>query len=254
METARRALDAALQNPDHAALFLDFDGTLVEIAATPEEAAAPAALARVLERASVALSGALALVSGRRIDDLDRRLAPFRAVAAGVHGAEMRFHPAEPAETGARLEARVRDDVARLTGSDPRLLIEDKGHAIAVHYRRAEHLGPELERRLGHYVRTADGLRVQRGRKVFELLGDAVSKGEAVRRFMRRAPFAGRRPIMIGDDRTDLSAFDACAEFGGVGLRVAGEFFHAGEADFASPEQVRRWLGAFSLTTPEVRR
>ncbi|MCW2274455.1 trehalose 6-phosphate phosphatase [Rhodoblastus acidophilus] len=254
MKIARRLLDAALQNPDGAALFLDFDGTLVEIAATPDGAAAPAALARVLERASAALSGALALVSGRRIADLDARLAPFRGAAAGVHGAEMRLDPAHPIKAGEKLDARVRDEVAQLTGDDPRLLLEDKGHAIAVHYRLAEHFGPELERRLEHYVREVDGLRVQPGRKVIEILGEAVTKGDAVRRFMREKPFVGRRPIMIGDDRTDVSAFDACAALGGVGLSVAGEFFHAAEADFASPEDVRRWLGEFSLISPEVRR
>jgi trehalose 6-phosphate phosphatase len=253
MEIARRVLDAAVQNPDGVALFLDFDGTLVDIAATPDGAAAPAALAPILERACAALGGALALVSGRRIEDLDRRLAPFRGAAAGVHGAEMRLDPAHPVMAGEGLDPRVRADVARLTAGDPRLLLEDKGHALAVHYRLAEHLGPELERRLEHYVQAADGLRVQSGRKVVELLGDAVSKGDAVRRLMRGKPFAGRRPIMIGDDRTDLSAFEACADFGGAGLRVAGEFF-GDEADFASPEEVRRWLGEFAMITPEARR
>lgn len=254
METARRWLDAALQNPAAVALFLDFDGTLVEIAATPDGAAAPEALARVLERASAALGGALALVSGRRIADLDARLAPFLGAAAGVHGGEMRLDPAHPIKAGEKLDARVRDDVAELTGNDPRLLLEDKGHAIAVHYRLAEQVGPELERRLEHYVREVDGLRVQPGRKVVEILGDAVTKGDAVRRFMREKPFVGRRPIMIGDDRSDVSAFDACAALGGVGLRVAGEFFHVDEANFASPEDVRHWLGAFSLVSPELRR
>jgi len=254
METARRFLDAALENPEGVALFLDFDGTLVEIAATPDGAAAPEALARVLAGASAALSGALALVSGRRIDDLDARLAPFRGAAAGVHGAEMRLDPAHPIKVLEKLDRRVRDELAQLTGDDPRLLLEDKGHAIALHYRLADHLGPELERRLEHYVREADGLRVQPGRKVFEIIGEAVTKGDAVRRFMLAKPFEGRRPFMIGDDRSDLSAFDACAALGGAGLRVAGEFFHAAEADFASPVEVRRWLAALSLVAPETRR
>jgi trehalose 6-phosphate phosphatase len=249
METTRRALEAALRDPRGVALFLDFDGTLVEIAATPDAAAPPVTLPDVLARAAAALSGALALVSGRRIADLDARLAPFRCAAAGVHGAEIRFDPAQDidAETG-RLDPRVRDEVIRLTQDDPRLLVEDKGRAIAVHYRLAEHLGPELERRLEHYVRASDReLKLQAGRKVVEILGDTASKGDAVRQFMCRAPFAGRTPVMIGDDRTDLSAFEACADFGGGGLRVAGEFFPAEEAEFGSPAAVRAWLEKLAL-------
>lgn len=248
----RRALDAALRNPRGIALFLDFDGTLVEIAATPDAASAPAALAGVLAQVAAALSGAVALISGRRVADLDARLAPFRCAAAGVHGAELRLDPAQEIHAGAeRLDPRVREDVARLLHDDPRLLVEDKGRAIAVHYRQAEHLGPELERRLEHYIRASDReLKLQPGRKVVEILGDATSKGDAVRGFMRRAPFTGRLPIMIGDDRTDLSAFEACAALGGGGLSVAGEFFPAAEAAFGSPLAVRAWLA--ELAGPAV--
>jgi trehalose 6-phosphate phosphatase len=259
LENSRRALVSALRDPDNTALFLDFDGTLVEIAATPEGATAPSSLPAVLARVTDALGGALALVSGRRIDDIDARLAPFRSPAAGVHGAEMRFDAEDGINSATeRLDPRVREDVTRLTQGDPRLLVEDKGRAVAVHFRRAEHLGPELERKLEDYVRASDQqLKVQTGRKVVEILGRGVSKGEAVRRLMRRKPFAGRRPIMIGDDRTDLSAFEACAALGGGGLRVAGEFFPTQEADFASPGDVRHWLGELDglfFTSPEARR
>ncbi|PPQ39704.1 trehalose 6-phosphatase [Rhodoblastus acidophilus] len=257
MEDARRVWNAALREPEAIALFLDFDGTLVEIAETPEAAKSPPALPSLLARLSRGLSGALALVSGRPIADLDRRLAPFRCAAAGVHGAEFRLDAGSAiAMRAAPLDARVRGDVAKLAGDDPRLLVEDKGGAIAVHYRLAEHLGPELERRLEDYIRASDGdLMVQPGRKVFEVLGGAVSKGDAVRRFMSQPPFAGRRPLMIGDDRTDVSAFEVCAALGGAGLRVAGEFFASDAADFASPAEVRQWLGAQAelFFAPEIR-
>lgn len=227
------------------ALFLDFDGTLLDVAPTPDAAVAPGGLARLLAELSASLGGALALISGREIADLDFRLEPFRGRAAGVHGAEIRFDPERQASPqAAALDPAVLADVRRLAGFESGVLIEDKGASIAVHFRAVEAAKPRLERELADYVAASRGtLRLLRGIKVFEILNGGFSKGEAVARLMADPPFAGRRPVMIGDDRSDVPAMLACAARGGFGFTVAGEHFRADEADFAGPEAVRLWLG-----------
>lgn len=214
------------------------------MAPTPGAATAPGGLADLLAELADALGGALAVVTGREIADLDLRLAPFRGRAAGVHGAEIRFDPkAGAARQGAALGSGALADIRRLAAFEPRLLIEDKGASIAVHFRAAELAEPRLERELTDYIAAADGgLRLLRGRKVFEILNGGFSKGEALARFMAGPPFAGRKPVMIGDDHTDIPAMQTCAARGGFGFTVAGEFFCADQADFAGPDAVRAWL------------
>lgn len=237
-------LDLRRRDGAKLALFLDFDGTLLEVAPTPGAAVAPEGLPDLLGELSAALGGALALVTGREIADLDLRLAPYRGAAAGVHGAEIRFDPERQAALRAEaLDPAVLEDVRRLAVFEPRLLIEDKGASIAVHFRAAETAEPFLERKLRDYVAgSRGGLRLLRGRKVFEVLGGGFSKGEAVARFMAAQPFAGRTPVMIGDDLTDQPAMQACIALGGFGFAVAGDLFRADRADFAGPEAVRAWL------------
>ncbi len=237
-------LDRLTRESAGLALFLDFDGTLTEVAPTPDSAVAPAGLSDLLKRLSARLGGALAVISGREIADLDMRLAPFRGAAAGVHGAEIRLAPESDADLcAAELDPSSLAEIRRLAAFEPRLLIEDKGASIAVHYRAAESAAPRLEAALERYIAAgAGGLRLLRGRKVFEVLSFGFSKAQAVTRFMETTPFAGRRPVMIGDDLADLAAFDACVARGGQGFRVAGELFPASEADFSGPEAVRAWL------------
>ena len=237
-------LELSPRNGGDLALFLDFDGTLIEMAPTPGAATAPGGLADLLAELADALGGALAVVTGREIADLDLRLAPFRGRAAGVHGAEIRFDPkAGAARQGAALGSGALADIRRLAAFEPRLLIEDKGASIAVHFRAAKSAEPRLERELTDYIAAADGgLRLLRGRKVFEILNGGFSKGEALARFMAGPPFAGRKPVMIGDDHTDIPAMQTCAARGGFGFTVAGEFFCADQADFAGPDAVRAWL------------
>jgi trehalose 6-phosphate phosphatase len=236
------------------ALFLDFDGTLVDIAPTPDAVFAPAALPGLLAALSAGLDGALALVSGREIADLDARLKPFRGRAVGVHGAQIRADPTCGARTAhADLDPAVLADVRRLAAFDPRILIEDKGASIAVHYRAAVQDEARILGALEDYVAAAAGrLALLRGRKVVEILGGYFSKGEAVSRLMRAPPFAGRRPLMIGDDRTDVAAFVACAAWGGWGFRVAGGVFPANEADFSGPAAVRDWLAELAARLPSA--
>lgn len=239
------------------ALFLDVDGTLIDIATTPSSVVASPGLVDLLQRLSENLDGALALVSGRSIVNLDLLLAPLHIRAAGVHGAEIRdvigggVQYLAPALDGAFVES-----VRRLADLHPGVIVEPKRSAIAVHYRQAEELGPEVERRLSDMMRQSEqGLDLRPGRKVVELIPRHVSKGGAVQNFLRQAPFLGRQPIMIGDDHTDLSAFEAVESLGGRGLRVAGEFFDASSADFGGTADVRQWLSrlAEEISTTRTR-
>lgn len=214
------------------------------MAATPSLAAAPPGLVELLRDLETSLGGALAIVTGRPIADVDRLLAPLSLCAAGVHGAEIRMKsggavervaPGLPASAVAAAK-----DVADL---HPGLIVEVKSAAVAVHYRLAEAQSAEVEQRLRVLLSHLDaGLELRRGQKVFELIWRHVSKGGAVGHFMQHPPFVGHRPIMIGDDRTDLSAFAMARSLGGQGLRVAGEFFDAEQADFGGPAGVRQWL------------
>ncbi len=226
------------------ALFLDLDGTLIDIAKRPELAKTPPGLVDLLLELSNRLDGAMAIVTGRAIATLDTLLAPARLRAAGVHGAEIRARAGGKVELLATpLERSFVKAVRELARLHPGVLVEPKTSAIAVHYRGAEAQAAELERRLRALIPLAGGAHDLRpGKKVMEVTPRNVSKGAALREFMRRPPFHGRRPIVIGDDFTDLSAFEAAKAFGGKGLRVAGEFFPAAEADFSSTAETRKWL------------
>jgi trehalose 6-phosphate phosphatase len=228
-------------------LFLDLDGTLIEIAASPSAVAVPADLAPLLTELQASLDGALAIVSGRPIAEIDRLLRPLRLAAAGVHGCEMRAHAHGTIELATppfphRMLASLRDRL----GSHNGVVIEEKGSGVALHYRHA----PELESRIRALAREMPledhGLHIVHGRKVVELLPARASKRAAVEDFLTRAPFRDRQPIMIGDDAADAPAIDAVRALGGLGLRVAGEHFAPHDADFAGPADVRQWLRTFA--------
>lgn len=234
-----------LNSSDRVAIFLDFDGTLVHIAERPDLVHAPANVLTTLELAYDALDGALALITGRSIASLDALLDPLRLPAAGVHGTEYRDTTgavqsittvAFPAWATAKIEALA----ARHAG----LLLEHKGHGLALHYRGA----PALEatvRDTMHKLSAQLGpdFVVQDGKMVVELRPACASKGTAVERFMSEAPFAGRRPVFIGDDVTDEDAFRVVNEMGGysikVGERAPGS---AARYELADVGAVRAWL------------
>ena len=226
------------------ALFLDLDGTLIDIAAEPTAAFAPAGLVEQLERLSLELDGALAILSGRAIAAIDGLLAPMRPRAAGVHGSEFRE---EAGGAITRMAPDVPPDLVReiraLLEFAPGIVVEMKGPALATHFRLAPELGLEVERRLQELLPRLGGrYELRPGRMVLEVVPKAVSKGSALRHFMATPPFAGRRAVMIGDDAGDLSALRAAEALGGAGLRVGGEFFESRSAEFQGTAAVRQWL------------
>lgn len=230
------------------ALFLDVDGTLIDIAPTPDRVVVPKDLVPTLARLSQRLGGALAILTGRPAADVDRFLSPLKPILAGVHGAQMRVAPdGDIVEIAEPLDSPVVAAVRELAGLHPGVIVEPKGASIAVHYRLAGAVGPELEKALRRILAaTPDHAELCVGRKVVEIVPRRVSKGGALSALMQHPPFAGRRPIMIGDDASDRSAFEAAERLGGLGLRVAGECFAREEADFESPSRVRAWLAALT--------
>ncbi|MEO8606166.1 MAG: trehalose-phosphatase [bacterium] len=220
------------------ALFLDLDGTLLEIAATPALVVVPAGLPALLSRLYHQLDGAVAVVTGRPLAVVDGLLAPFSASAAGEHGAALRYHDGRVEELPATLAVpdAWRESLAAAAERWPGVLIESKPHGCAIHYRLAPERGNDVWRLARTLV--ADDhpwFRLIPAREAVEIGPRAVSKGYAVERLMAQAPFAGRNPIFIGDDFTDEAGMSAARLLGGQGLRVA-EFFGG------DPAAVRAWL------------
>ncbi len=232
-------------------LFFDVDGSLIDIAPRPDAVVVPAALTKNLERASAALDGALALVSGRSIAQLDTLFGANRFRASGVHGAEMRYEPDGPtmvSESDAIPQA-IWDDLTQMLVAYPGTIGENKRFSFAVHFRAVPELADRLHEDLRNLLsRHSDsGLRLMPGHFVFEVKGSTFNKGVAVRRFLAQPRFAGRKPIFIGDDVTDQPGFAAAIDFGGlaysVGARLPGT-----TGLFASPSDVRHWVSQIAET------
>jgi len=205
------------------AVFLDVDGTILEIAATPADVRVPESLKVLLNALCLRLDGALALVSGRSIADIDALLAPFRFCAAGVHGFERREASGcavqsagdDPALETARLE------LARFVADFPGLLLEDKGSALALHFRRVPQLrNLVLDRMRRVLAALGDQFALQPGKCVFELRPAGWTKATAIAQFMNQPPFLGRTAVFLGDDVTDEDGFACVNELGGVSIRV----------------------------------
>lgn len=236
----------------HLALFLDLDGTLVPIADRPEDVHADAELLALLAALQQALDGALAIVSGRSIAGIDAVLAPLRLPAAGLHGLELRGRDGSVERlASASVPAGSRERLAELVARHPGLLLEDKGPCLALHYRGAPELAGVAEAAVGEELqRLGPDYFLQRGKMVLELRPAGASKGTAVERLASRPPWAGRRPVYIGDDATDEHGFEAVNRLGGDSIRVAA----AGEPTaarwrLADEAAVRRWLAA--LVAPD---
>jgi trehalose 6-phosphate phosphatase len=234
-------------------LFLDVDGTLIDLAPRPTDVVVPASLIADLERAKARLDGALALVSGRTISDLDRLFHPLRLKASGVHGAEFRLSAEGPIETArvAPLPAEAWADLVLRLNRFPGTLAENKVFSYAVHYRAVPDVAPALEMELETFVADHDtlDLRIMGGHSVFEIKPPGINKGAAIERFLATPLFAGRKPVFFGDDVTDLPGFATVLAHGGYAYGVArGEAGLSGT--FADPQAVRQWLA--DVTVKEV--
>jgi trehalose 6-phosphate phosphatase len=236
--------DLLLEDPSDWALFLDLDGTLLEVAATPRCVSVPPELVPLLGRLVAGLEGAVGVISGRRVAEIDRLLAPLKLVAAGVHGSELRTSAHGEVQMAAEpLASGIVEAVNELSRLSPEIRIEPKGSSVAVHYRAAPWAGPAIEAALRRLLdRGPEHLILCPGRKVFEVVPAHISKGSALERLTQLPAFRLRRPIMIGDDVSDESALEAAVRLGGRGLKVAGEHFPKETAHFAGPAHVRAWL------------
>lgn len=213
----------------HSALFLDLDGTLLEIAPRPELVRVPDGLAELLTRLAEQRGGALAVVSGRRIDDLDRCLLPWRGAAAGLHGAERRDAGGRIVSGGdspddrraAEALERLRPPLRALTRRLPGILVEDKGGTLAVHYRQVPRREGEVRAAVAGLFHPEEAvLRLLDGKMVLELKPLHHDKGRAIAAFMAQAPFRGRVPVFLGDDTTDEDGFAEVNRRGGIAIRV----------------------------------
>ena len=229
---------------DGAALVLDFDGTLVELADAPDAIEVPGELPRLLRRLSGRLSGRLAIVSGRSIDDLDRHVRCPGVVFSGSHGLELRLADgtAVPAARPEGLDA-ARSELMRFAEAHKGLLVEEKPASLALHFRQAPGLQDEAAA-LVERLAAASGLVVQHGKMVAELRPAGADKGDALKALMREPPFAGARPLFMGDDLTDEHAFGAAAELGGAGVLVGPPRPTAARYRLDGVKEVAAWLRA----------
>jgi trehalose 6-phosphate phosphatase len=224
-------------------LFLDFDGTLVEIAASPNAVLVPPELPRLLLALAEILDGALALVSGRPLDQLADMIAPFRGAIAGQHGLERRRVDGGVIRYPAEVELdRIRPVLAGFAARHRGVMLEDKGGTLALHYRQAPALAAAC-RALGHRAERDGGgaLKMIDGKMVIELAPRLSGKGQAITAFLAEAPFHGRSPIFVGDDTTDEDGFAMVDLLGGVSVRV-GEGATGASHRLASVSAVQQWL------------
>ena len=225
------------------ALFLDIDGTLLDMARSPEAVTMPGGLMDALDRLHRALGGALAFVSGRSLKGIDHLFAPLRVPAIGCHGAEVRGANGEVQTLADPISQPVREFLQQLADANPGTLLEDKIYTLALHYRLAPEALPALEDALKDHrtLFEAEKITLQQGKWVIEFKPLGIDKGVGVRALLREKPFEGRMPIFGGDDTTDIDVFQILPELGGksfsVGRRFEGVDFH-----FASPLAVRQWL------------
>jgi trehalose 6-phosphate phosphatase len=253
-ESAPQAADTADAVPvprtlvphlNETAILLDIDGTLLDLMPTPREVWVPPGLARTLHGLLEQTSGALALVSGRSLNDIDLIFAPEQFPAIGGHGAEMRLRAdGDPAATQAPpMDKELKRRLAAIARLSPGILLEDKGYSLALHYRLAPHAENAIYEAVS--LIRADlpnaPIEVLPGKCVCEIKPSGFTKASGVRELMTHEPFKGRRPFFIGDDVTDESVFAIMPDFDGlsfsVGRRAQGVAGH-----FDAPQDVREFL------------
>src|SRR3954451_24651733 len=207
------------------AILLDVDGTILDIAPTPREVFVSHALRDTLARLSERTQGAVAFVSGRPVSELDLIFAPLQLPAIGGHGAELRIvaGAAAGAPRLAPLDSHVKQRFAAIAEAGPGIVLEDKGYSLALHYRLAPDKEDIVRKAAAGICATFEegaALELLPGKLVVEIKQRGTTKATAVRELMTYPPFAGRRPLFIGDDVTDLSVFAILPDFNGVGVCV----------------------------------
>jgi trehalose 6-phosphate phosphatase len=234
---------------DGCALFLDIDGTLLELAPTPESVRVDATIAALLPALAQRLDGAIALITGRSMADADRLFRGLSLPIAGQHGLERRaadgsLHRHLPSLFG--LE-RLRRDLTKFVARHDGLMLEDKGATLAVHYRQAPRLASHVHRTLRTHLAAAlaseTGWKLQPGKGVLEVKPDGRDKGTVILEYMEEPPFASRLPVFVGDDRTDEYGFVAVTIAGGWAVKVGRGTTNA-TYRLPNVAAVRKWLSA----------
>ncbi len=230
---------------DACALFLDVDGTLIEFSDDPSSVQVLPDVLDAIGRISDRLQGAVALVSGRPLAQLDALFAPMRLPSAGLHGHEFRSsadaRDALPDDTSSFLHALHRD-AAQMARARPGVLVEDKGVSIALHWRAAPEAGADVQAFADAWLPSLPGYRLQPGNHVVEFVPEGTDKGGAVARMMRQPAFAGRTPVFIGDDLTDEFGFAAAQRLGGWAVLVGDRTGSAATYGLADTRAVHAWL------------
>lgn len=236
---------ALVPHLDKCALLLDIDGTLLDLAPTPREVWVPPELEQTLKNLLARTSGALALVSGRSINDIDLIFAPMRLPAVGGHGAEMRLsgNGDAVATQAPPLDPELKSRLAAIARISPGILLEDKGYSLALHYRLAPHTEKAIYESVAAIrAENPDApLEVLPGKAVCEIKHSGFTKATGVLELMKYAPFKGRRPIFIGDDVTDETVFAIMPELDGLAFSV-GRHSELTAGHFDEPRDVRNWL------------
>ncbi|MBC5782873.1 trehalose-phosphatase [Ramlibacter sp. USB13] len=225
------------------ALFLDFDGTMVDIAPHPDAVHVPEPLLAVLQEVKDYLQGAVAVISGRPIAQIDEYLRPLVLSVAGVHGAERRGGDGTLHLLDTHPLDHVVEAACALASRHPGLLVENKRGSIALHYRQRPELEALCLATMQQAVDESRGLALMRGKMVAEAKPGGASKGHAIEDFLAEPPFAGRTPVFIGDDVTDEAGFSTVQRLGGVGIKV-GEGESVARRRLASPATLRQELEA----------
>jgi trehalose 6-phosphate phosphatase len=227
-------------------LLLDLDGTVIDIAPLPGAVVVDEALKSALQELLARDPLGLVIVTGRAMSDADHLLSPLRLPAIASHGAEVRVAGTAATGTGALSVRYLKPLIeALMTPFVPQgAVLEWKPYSAAIHVRTTPELTGPVRDALQSFVERHRSYRVQPGRHVFEVLPAGVSKAAAVARLMQHLPYAGRRPIYIGDDSADHDAMREVERAGGTALQVAGEYFAPDAAHFASAADVRAWLVA----------
>lgn len=226
------------------ALFLDVDGTLLDIAEHPDDVRADAGLISSLQTTADRLGGALALISGRRVSEINRIFDPARFPASGLHGVQYQDINGDRIDkTSVSLPEQAVSAVKELADVSPGVLLELKDFGIALHYRQAPNLEQTCRNLMSSVASTiGDDFRLIEGKMVLELTPRSVSKGVAIAEFLKSEPFAGRKPVFVGDDVTDEDGFDVANRLSGLSIRVGKS--HKTKAKYALRDvaAVRVWL------------